>query len=80
MKFTISVPDDLAAEADALATRRGMSRSALYAHAIGREIARASEVTAGLNDIYGQPRILLPSPFRNLAAKALRRKRGGYEW
>ncbi|MHB1524571.1 MAG: CopG family ribbon-helix-helix protein [Candidatus Dormibacteria bacterium] len=39
MKVAVSIPDDLYAEADRAAERRGVNRSALYARALRRLLA-----------------------------------------
>ncbi|HVC21874.1 MAG TPA: hypothetical protein VNH82_00305 [Candidatus Dormibacteraeota bacterium] len=39
MKVAVSVPDDLYAEADRVAERRGLNRSALYVRALRRLLA-----------------------------------------
>ena len=56
MKTAISIPDDLFADADALAKQTGQSRSELYARAIREYVARnmADEVTAALDDVYAR--------------------------
>jgi metal-responsive CopG/Arc/MetJ family transcriptional regulator len=54
MKTAVSIPDPLFEAADQLAARLGISRSALYARALARELSVESddEVTARLNDVY----------------------------
>ena len=46
VKTAISLPDDLFARADALAARRGISRSQLYAEAIARLLDLDAEHSA----------------------------------
>lgn len=60
MKTAISLPDELFQVADALATRLGVSRSALYATALAEYVARheESQVTAGLDRVYERERII----------------------
>ena len=55
MKTAISLPDKLFQEADAFASRTGMSRSELYATAVAEYLARRSDavVTARLDLVYG---------------------------
>lgn len=55
MKTAISLPDDLFESADRLAERLGVSRSELYAEAVAEYLAkhRGEDVTARLNDVYG---------------------------
>lgn len=54
MKTAISIPDDLFASADELASRLGVSRSQLYADAVAEYLARhrGQDVTARLNAAY----------------------------
>ena len=54
MKTAVSLPDGLFAEADALAQTLGISRSELYARAVGEYLARHrdEDVTVRLNEVY----------------------------
>ena len=54
MKTAISLPDDLFAATDALATRLGMSRSGLIAEALAEFIAkhRNAKISERLNAVY----------------------------
>jgi metal-responsive CopG/Arc/MetJ family transcriptional regulator len=54
MKTAISMPDDLFAEAEALAAELGTSRSHLYASAVREFLARhrPDAVTAALDEVY----------------------------
>ena len=54
MKTAISLPDELFRAGDALAKELKLSRSALYARALERYIARQreDEITAQLNAVY----------------------------
>jgi predicted transcriptional regulator len=54
MKTAISLPDDLFAEAEALAAELGTSRSRLYASAVREYLARhrPDAVTAALDRVY----------------------------
>ncbi len=54
MKTAISLPDDVFAAAEDLASRLGISRSQLYASAVARfvETMRAEGVTARLDVVY----------------------------
>lgn len=56
MKTAISLPDALFAEAEQVAKRLRMSRSRLYARAIGRFVKqhRSRNVTEQLNDLYSK--------------------------
>ena len=54
MRTSIAVPDELFEEAERLAAEFGVSRSELYATALGEYVAkqRASDVTEALNRVY----------------------------
>ncbi len=54
MKTAISVPDDIFHEAEKLACRRRMSRSALYTAALKSFVQqhRPSDITHALNEVY----------------------------
>ena len=54
MKTAISLPDDLFASADALASRLGMSRSGLIAAALAEFIAkhRSAKISERLDAVY----------------------------
>ena len=56
MKTAISLPDDLFAAADDLASRLGVSRSELYATAVAKyvEEMRSQGVTAQLDQVYAE--------------------------
>ena len=53
LKTAISVPDELYAEAERLAARLGLTRSALYAQAVAEFVARRRQdaVTERLDDV-----------------------------
>ena len=55
MKTAVSIPDDVFEAADALAVRRGMSRSELYARAVADWVERHRDdrVTERLDAVYG---------------------------
>lgn len=55
MKTAISIPDPLFESADDLAEEMGVSRSELYARAVEEYLAkhRSADVTAKLNEVYG---------------------------
>jgi predicted transcriptional regulator len=71
MKTAISMPDDLFAEAEALARRLGTSRSRLYAAALREYVARhqPDAVTAALDRVYADE---VPAFDPALAAAAAR--------
>ena len=55
MKTAISIPDDVFQEAEQLARRRRLSRSALYTAALKSFVQqhRPSDITDALNEVYG---------------------------
>lgn len=55
MKTAISIPDEIFEAADALAARRGISRSELYARAVSDWVERHRDdrVTERLDAVYG---------------------------
>ena len=58
MKTAISIPDDLFASAEAAAKRLGVSRSQLYARAVGAYLEEhgAEGVTETLDEVYSRVR------------------------
>jgi hypothetical protein len=54
MKTAVSLPDDVFAEAEALAESQGLTRSSLYTAALREYLARhqADLVTAALDSVY----------------------------
>ncbi len=56
MKTAISIPDDVYRQAELVARRRGVSRSALYTNAISEFIQRHrnEDVTEQLNRVYSK--------------------------
>ena len=74
MKTAISLPDDLFESAEALADRLGMSRSQLYARAVEEYLAkhRDQDVTARLNDVFGDEDSGLDPLLRRAQARSLR--------
>lgn len=78
MKTAISVPDDVFESADELASELGVSRSALYATAMAEYLAkhRGADITARLNEVYGELDSRLPAAFRKGQAKTI----GKSEW
>lgn len=74
MKTAISLPDELFESADALAERLGLSRSQLYAHAVEEYLAkhRDQDVTARLNDVFGDEASGLDPVLRRAQARVLR--------
>ena len=54
MKTAVSVPDDIFREADELARRRRLTRSALYTAALKAFVRqhRPSDITRALNEVY----------------------------
>ena len=74
MKTAISLPDELFASADELAERLGMSRSQLYARAVEEYLAkhRDQDVTARLNDVFGEEDSGLDPALRRAQGRTLR--------
>ncbi len=74
MKTAVSLPDDLFESADALAERLGMSRSQLYARAVEEYLAkhRTQDVTARLNDVFGDEPSGLDPALRRAQARSVR--------
>ena len=73
MKTAISVPDKIFASADELAQELGISRSELYSTAVAEYLAkhRAEDVTARLNEVYGDEPSGLPAELRRAQAKSI---------
>lgn len=79
MKTAISLPDDLFASVDALASRLGMSRSGLIAVALTEFIAkhRAAKVSERLDAVYAAEESRVDP---SVAAAQRHAIRGGTEW
>jgi|CXWL01.1.fsa_nt_gi metal-responsive CopG/Arc/MetJ family transcriptional regulator len=73
MKTAISLPDDLFAAAEELATELGVSRSSLYARAVAELVAHheRSEVTARLDAVYGAASSTLDPVVEELQARSV---------
>ena len=73
MKTAISLPDRLFKSGDALAKRLGVSRSELYARALGEYLAKnqADRVTERLNAVYSKEDSRLDAGFAAAQARAL---------
>jgi antitoxin MazE6 len=78
MKTAISVPDEVFDSADKLAQDLGISRSELYSTAVAEYLAkhRAEDVTAKLNEVYGDEPSGLAPELRRAQAKSI----GPSEW
>ena len=78
MKTAVSIPDDLFANADALAKRQGRSRSGLYARALREYLDRHSpdNITAALNELCDEGLGTL-DPFVEVATRKMLRR---WEW
>lgn len=76
MKTAISLPDALFRAGDALAKRLKVSRSELYARALGEYLAkhRADQVTQRLNAVYAAENSSLDPGLGTLQARALPRE------
>jgi metal-responsive CopG/Arc/MetJ family transcriptional regulator len=79
MKTAISLPDDLFASADALASKLGLSRSGLIAAALDEFIAkhRGAKVSERLNAVYSAEESRLDA---SVAAAQRRLVRDSSEW
>jgi metal-responsive CopG/Arc/MetJ family transcriptional regulator len=73
MKIAISLPDELSANADNLATKLGLSRSRLIALALAEFIAkhRASKVTERLDAVYATEESTVDRPVRRAQRRAV---------
>jgi predicted transcriptional regulator len=73
MKIAISLPDDLFESADELAERMGVSRSELYARAVAEYLAkhRDQDVTARLNDVFGEEASGIDAPLRRAQSRSV---------
>lgn len=78
MKTAISIPDDIFADAEALARRLGQSRSQLYSRAVREYVVRHSpeEVTQALDALFAEE----PPAVDGFAATAARRTLEKTEW
>lgn len=78
MKIAISLPDELFESADELAERMGVSRSELYARAVTEYLAkhRDEDVTAKLNQVFGEEPGGLDAPVRNAQSRSV----GASDW
>ena len=78
MKTAISVPDKVFDSADELAQELGISRSELYSTAVAEYLAKhkAEDVTARLNEVYGDEPSGLAPELRRAQAKSI----GPSEW
>lgn len=74
MKTAVSIPDTLFAAADALARRRGISRSRLYAQALTNELGREADaaITAQLDEVCGGIDSSVPVDVAVAQARAIR--------
>lgn len=78
MKTAISIPDDVYADAEALARKTGQSRSQLYSRAVREYVARhsAESVTAALDALFVEEAPAVDS----FASKAARHTLEKTEW
>lgn len=74
MKVALSIPDDLFESAETLGKRLGVSRSRLYATALGEFLAkhRGRKITERLDTLYATEDSQLDEPTRRLQARSLR--------
>lgn len=74
MKTAISIPDEVFESADALAKEMDVSRSQLYATAVAEFVAkhRTRDVTARLNEVYGDEPGKIEGALRAAQARSVR--------
>jgi metal-responsive CopG/Arc/MetJ family transcriptional regulator len=74
MKIAVSIPEDLFDSAETLGRRLKVSRSRLYAMALGEFLARhqGRKVTNRLNAVYGAEESRMESRLRQLQARSIR--------
>jgi metal-responsive CopG/Arc/MetJ family transcriptional regulator len=74
MKTAVSIPDPIFEAADRLASRRKISRSELYAEALSRilDAEDADDITARLDEVYGEIDSSLDSDLASAQADAVR--------
>lgn len=80
MKTAISLPDDVFDDADQLADRLGLSRSALYVRALREYLAkhRDQRVTERLDEVYGDHPEGLDPALRSAQARTVVRDDDGW--
>jgi metal-responsive CopG/Arc/MetJ family transcriptional regulator len=76
MKVAVSIPDDVFAEAEALAKRLKSSRSEIYSRALGEFIGTHApdRVTERMNDVVRDVGIIEPGAFSVAAARKVLKK------
>ena len=76
MKVAVSIPDDVFAEAEALAKRLKSSRSEIYSRALGEFIGTHApdRVTERMNDVVRDVGIIEPDAFSIAAARKVLKK------
>jgi metal-responsive CopG/Arc/MetJ family transcriptional regulator len=76
MKTAISLPDELYRSGDRLAKRLGLSRSELYARALGEFVAKhqSEQITQRLNTVYATEDSRLDPAFTKAQLEALPRE------
>ena len=77
MKIALSIPDELFESGETLSKRLGVSRSRLYATALGEFVAkhRGRKVTDRLNAVYGVEDGRLQRSVRRLQSRSIARDR-----
>ncbi|KAA0249629.1 hypothetical protein FBQ97_08505 [Acidobacteria bacterium ACD] len=75
MKTAVSIPDPVFKAADRLARRLGMSRSGLYAEAVGRFVLLHDEeaITARLDEVLSGQSSALDERLQSVQTRSLRR-------
>lgn len=76
MKVAVSIPDDLFESAETLGKRLGVSRSRLYATALGEFLVkhRGRKTTDRLNAVYGSEDSRLEPGLRRIQSRSLARE------
>jgi metal-responsive CopG/Arc/MetJ family transcriptional regulator len=77
VKTAVSIPDEIFEAAEHVARRLGLSRSELYARALGEYLRahRAEGVTKALDSVYAKEDSELDDVLAELQARSLRRER-----
>jgi metal-responsive CopG/Arc/MetJ family transcriptional regulator len=77
MKTAVSLPDDIFRQAEAMAKKRRISRSKLYATAISEYLHRhdAKSITARLNEFYDKHDSRLDPALERMMLESLRKER-----
>lgn len=77
MKIALSIPDELFDSAETLSKRLGLSRSRLYATALGDFVAKhqGTKITERLNAVYASEDSRIDRTTRRLQARSLNKNK-----